>query len=160
MARPLRAAQGGLAYRVLNRANARLQIFDDEVDYAAFERVLEEVRERVDMRICSYCVMPDHWHLVLWPREDRDLSAFMRLLTMTHTLRWHARRHIAGTGHLYQGRFESFPVQGDGHFLAVCRYVERNALRANSVSTAEAWRWSSLYRRRSNEEGSAALLST
>ena len=91
--------------------------------------------------------MPNHWHLVLWSSEDGELSTFMRLLTLTHTQRWHAHHHTAGTGHVYQGRFKSFVVQSDEYFLTVCRYVERNALRANLVKRAEDWRWGSLWRR-------------
>ena len=146
MGRPPRAAQGGLIYHVLNRANARMQIFDDAEDYAAFERILEEAVERTPMRLLAYCLMPNHWHLVLWPEKDDQLSRFTGWLTLTHTQRWHAHRHSTGSGHVYQGRFKSFPVQDDEHFLTVCRYVERNALRANLVRRAEAWRWSSLYR--------------
>jgi putative transposase len=88
--------------------------------------------------------MPNHFHLVLWPRRDGDLSRFMQWLTMTHTQRWHAHRRDAGHGHLYQSRFKSFPIQTDGHFLSVCRYVERNALRARLVGRAEDWAWCSL----------------
>jgi REP-associated tyrosine transposase len=128
MSRPLRAAEGGLVYHALNRANARLAIFADAGDFGAFERVLAEAVVRYDMRLLAYCVMPNHFHLVLWPRADGELSGFMRWLTMTHAQRWHAHRHSAGSGHLYQGRFKSFPVQSDGHFLTLCRYVERNAL--------------------------------
>jgi len=95
--------------------------------------------------------MPNHWHLVLWPREDGELSEFLRWLTVTHTQRWHAHRHTAGTGPLYQGRFKSFPIQQDAHLLTVCRYVERNALRAGLVERAEAWPWSSLWRRQQVE---------
>jgi putative transposase len=71
----------------------------------------------------------------------------MRLLTVTHTQRWHAHRHSAGTGPLYQGRFKSFPIQRDEHLLAVLRYVERNPLRAGLVEAAQAWRWGSLCKR-------------
>ena len=126
MARPPRVAEGGLIYHALNRANARLRIFDEEADYAAFVKVLAEVVTRTGMRLLAYCVMPNHFHLVVWPVGDGDLSRFMRLLTLTHTQRWHAHRRSAGTGHLYQGRFKSFPIQGDEHFSTVCRYVERN----------------------------------
>jgi putative transposase len=91
--------------------------------------------------------MSNHWHFVLWPREDGELSEFMRLLTVTHTQRWHAHHHTAGTGPLYQGRFKSFPIQRDEHLLAVCRYVERNALRAGLVERAETWQWGSLWAR-------------
>jgi len=132
---------------VLNRAVRRACIFDDDGDFAAFQRVLAEAHERTAMRIVSYCLMPNHWHLVLWPRADGDLSEFMRWLTVTHTQRWHAHRHTSGTGPVYQGRFKSFPIQRDSHFLTVCRYVERNALRANLVARAEDWPWGSLHRR-------------
>ena len=79
--------------------------------------------------------MPNHWHFVLWPREDGELTHFMRRLTHTHTQRWHAHRHTTRTGHLYQGRFKSFPVEQDDHLLTVIRYVERNALRAETWSS-------------------------
>src|SRR5207244_11561664 len=110
-------------------------------------------------RLLSYCLMPNHWHLMLWPREDDELTAFVRWLTHTHTMRWHAHYHTAGTGHLYQGRFKSFPVQTDEHFLTVCRYVERNALRARLVPRAEDWRWSCLWRRKHGDDKALALLS-
>ena len=92
--------------------------------------------------------MPNHWHLVLRPRGDGDLSQFMRWLTVTHTQRWHAHHHTAGTGPVYQGRFKSFPVGRDEYFLTLCRYVERNALRANLVDRAEQWRWCSMWHRK------------
>jgi len=90
--------------------------------------------------------MPNHWHFVLWPENDDDLSNFTGWLTLTHTQRWHAHRGTTGWGHVYQGRFKSFPVQDDNHYYTLCRYVERNALRANLVERAEQWRWGSLYR--------------
>jgi putative transposase len=99
------------------------------------------------MRILAYCVMPDHWHLVLWPEADGTLRRFMTWLTLTHTQRWHASHASAGSGHLYRGRYKSCLVQADDHLLAVCRYVERNPRRARLVRRAEAWRWGSLWRR-------------
>ncbi len=137
-------APGGWVFHVLNRGNARMQIFDDTSDYRAFEQVLAETQERFRMRLLSYCLMPNHWHMVLWPRGDGDLGRFMQRLTTTHVRRWHLHRHTVGDGHLYQGIYKSFPIQQDEHFLTVCRYVERNALRANLVERAEDWRWSSL----------------
>ena len=103
--------------------------------------------------------MPNHFHLLLWPREDGDLSLFMRWLTVTHTQRWHAHHRTSGTGHLYQGRFKSFLVQSDEHFLAVCRYVERNALRAKLVERAEGWEWCSLGARRARADADRPALS-
>ncbi len=123
-----------------------MTIFEKPDDYDAFHCVVEEAVERTEMRLLAYCVMPNHWHLVVWPREDGQLSRFVGWLTLTHTQRWHAHRHSTGSGHVYQGRFKSFVVQDDGHFLTVCRYVERNALRGNLVGRAEAWRWGSLHR--------------
>jgi putative transposase len=97
------------------------------------------------MRVCCYCLMPNHFHLVLWPQHDGQLSRFMQWLTMTHAQRWHAHRHTQGHGHLYQSRFKSFPIEEDWHFLSVCRYVERNPLRAKLVEQAQTWRWNSLW---------------
>lgn len=146
-------------YHVLNRANAQTQIFAKAEDYEAFEHILAEAVRRVKMRLLAYCVMPNHWHLVLWPREDGDLSTFVGWLTLTHTQRWHAHRHSAGAGHLYQGRFKSFLVESDGHLWTVCRYVERNALRAGLCVRAEQWQWSSVWRRELGDAECRAVLS-
>jgi putative transposase len=158
MPRRPRIAVGGIPFHVLNRAVGRGWLFEKDVDFEAFVRVIEQVHRRLPVRILSYCLMSNHWHLVLWPREDGELSEFMRLLTVTHTQRWHAHHHTAGTGPLYQGRFKSFPIQRDEHLLAVCRYVERNPLRARLVERAEQWRWSSLGVRTSAAETPAWLM--
>ncbi len=144
MGRPRRVALGGWVYHVLNRANARLALFERPDDYAAFERILVQGIERYRPRLLAYCLMPNHWHLLLWPEQDDVLSQFVGWVTLTHTQRLHVHRGTVGGGHIYQGRFKSFPVQEDEHFYAVARYVERNALRAGLVSRAEEWRWSSL----------------
>jgi len=149
---------GRIAYHVMNRAVWGLQLFTDFGDYEAFERVLASARTRGGMRICAYAVMPNHFHLVLWPREDGDLSAFMQWLTMTHSHRWHAHRHNPGRGRIYQSRFKSFPTQDDRHFLRVCRYVERNPLRAGLVRRAEDWTWGSLACRAGRPDKAAELL--
>jgi putative transposase len=130
-------------------------IFRKPEDYAAFERVLEEAYARIPMRILSYVLMPTHFHLVLWPRRGQGeaLSTFMRWLQVTHTQRHHAHYHTSGTGHLYQGRFKSFPVQSDQHLRVLCRYVERNPVRAGLSGRAEEWTWSSLHRRVQGGEG-------
>ena len=147
MTRAARAAPPGYVYHVLNRAVARLPLFQKEGDYAAFERVMAEACDEHRTRLLAYCLMPNHWHFVIWPERVGELTAFMQWLTHTHTMRWHTHYQTLGSGHLYQGRFKSFPVAEDAHFLAVLRYVERNALRANLVDRAENWRWSSLWRR-------------
>ena len=81
------------------------------------------------------------------PRAAGDLGRYMHRVTTTHVRRWHQHRHSAGQGHLYQGSYKSFPIQDDRHFLTVCRYVERNARRADLVDRAEAWQWSSFWQR-------------
>ena len=146
MPRPLRTAPGGFVYHVLNRASGKRTIFHHDRDYLAFERVLAEAQERIPMRILAWCLMPNHWHLLLWPLQDGDLSSYMRLVTLTHTQRLHACRGSAGTGQVYQGRFKSFVVQNDPHLFAVLRYVEANALSGKLVQRAEDWRWGSLWR--------------
>ena len=126
----------------------------------AFEKILAEAAERTRIRIAAYCLMPNHWHLLMWPRQEGELSEVLRWLTVTHTQRWHAHHHTAGTGPVYQGRFKSFPVQTDEHFLTVARYVERNALRAKLVARAEDWQWASLWRREQGDGKVRAWLSS
>lgn len=144
MPRTARVAPGGFVFHVLNRGNERRPIFESDGDYLAFLRVLRETAEHVPVRILAWSLMPNHWHLLLWPREDGELGQFMQRLTTTHVRRWRLHRQSVGHGHLYQGTYKSFPVQDDDHFYAVCRYVERNALRARLVKRAQAWPWSSL----------------
>ena len=95
------------------------------------------------MQIYGYCVMGNHWHLLLHPRHDGDLSEFMRWVGVTHTMRYHFSHGTAGTGYIYQGRFKSFPIQRNGHFLNVLRYIEANPLRAKLVEDAGDYPWSS-----------------
>jgi putative transposase len=135
-----------MVFHVLNRGVGRRLLFEKEGDFLAFEGVMEETLRTRAMRVCAYCLMPNHWHLVLWPEKDGDLAAFMQQLTNMHVKRWQQVRGSVGQGHLYQGRYKSFPVQSDEYFYRVVRYVERNALRAKLVRRAEAWRWSSLGR--------------
>ena len=161
MARKPRFAPGGLAYHVMNRTWPGVDLFEDDADYQAFEKVLAQAVDRHrGIRLCAYCLMPNHFHLVVWPKTDGQLSGFMQWLSMTHAARWHAHRHTGGRGHLYQSRFRSFPIQQDDHFLGVCRYVERNALRANLVSKAQDWRWSSLSTRSDRRSTIGMLLSS
>jgi putative transposase len=159
MPRRPRICPGGLVYHVLNRAVARLPLFEKDGDYEAFRTVLALAQEEHPTRLLAYCLMPNHWHLVLWPRREGELTAFVRWLTHTHAMRWHAHSHTAGTGHLYQGRFKSFPVAADDHLYAVLRYVERNPLRAGLVAQAQRWPWSSLALRKHAPAEGPALLS-
>lgn len=159
MGRAPRPLAGNVIYHVINRANGRMTLFRKDADYQAFEQILAQAVERYSMRLFAYCIMPNHWHLILYPHEGKDLSNFMQWLTLTHTRRWHAHYHTNGYGHAYQGRFKSFPVEMDNYFMQLCRYVERNPLRAKLVSKAEDWQWSSLWRRVYGTSDQQALLS-
>ncbi len=142
MPRTARASVGGMCYHVLNRGNGQAEVFHKDSDYAAFVQLMADAQERLPMRILAYVLMPNHFHLVLWPRGAGDLSRWMQWLLTSHVRRYH--RHYHGSGHVWQGRFKAFPIQQDEHLLAVLRYVERNPLRAKLVRRAEAWAWSSL----------------
>ena len=122
-----------------------MEIYGKPADYLAFMRVMEEGRKRTGMRILAYCLMPNHWHMVLWPRKAEDLAAFVGWVSNTHVRRWREHRHKVGEGHLYQGRFKSFPAQAGKGLYEVLRYVEGNARRAKLVDRAQDWRYGSLY---------------
>jgi putative transposase len=142
MPRTSRASAAGYSYHVVNRGNARGQVFHKPEDYDAFISMMAEACVRIPMRILAYCLMPNHFHMALWPIEDGDLSRWMHWLLTKHVARY--LRHYHSSGHVWQGRFKSFPIEQDVHLLAVLRYIERNPLRAGLVERAEAWRWSSL----------------
>jgi putative transposase len=144
MPRHARHTPGGYVYHALNRAAARQKLFRKDADYKAFLRIVDEALERHPVRLLGYCVMPTHWHFVVWPAASGDLTSFLRWLTLTHSVRWHKHYHSTGSGHVYQSRFKAFAVAEDEHLLTVLRYVERNALRAGLVERAEDWPWSSL----------------
>jgi putative transposase len=144
MPRQKRIAKGNIVYHALNRANGRLRIFKKHGDFEAFEAILAEGLAHFDMRLCGYCIMGTHWHLVLWPRHDGDLSHFMKWVTVTHSHRWHAAHKTVGIGHLYQGRYKSFPVQEGLYYQTLMRYVESNPLRAGRVPRSADWPWGSL----------------
>ena len=159
MPRQSRNAPGGLVYHVLNRAMGRIKLFRHEGDFAAFERVIQEACQRHPLRILDYCIMPNHWHFVVWPKTDVQVTAFFRWLAHTHAMRWRVAHHTVGYGPLYQGRFKCFPVQDDGHLLTLCRYVQRNPLAAKLVRRAEDWRWGSLWVRLYGDAAQQAVLS-
>ncbi len=142
MPRAARASVGDQCYHVLNRGNSARRVFFKEGDYQAFLKALAHACIEVPMRVLAWCLMPNHFHLVLWPHAENDLSRWMHWLLNTHVRRYH--RHYHSSGHLWQGRFKAFAIAHDEHLLTVLRYVERNALRAGLVERAEQWPWSSL----------------
>ena len=159
MPRGPRYAPGDMIFHVLNRANKRAPIFENDQDFQSFVAVVRESLLLIPMRILGYCLLPNHWHFVLWPEHDNELSEFMHHVTTTHVRRWHRYRGSDGEGHVYQGPFKSFPVEGDEYFYNVCRYVERNAVRANLVDCAGNWKWGSVWARQHQRNPSSLPLS-
>jgi len=137
----------GYIYHALNRGAERQQIFFSEADYRDFEQLIEQAYVRAPLPILTYQLMPNHWHFVVRPTCKEQLSEFFQYLAGTHAKRFRAVRRTRGEGHVYQDRFKTFPVESDGHLLVLCRYVERNALRAGLVDHAQDWRWGGLWRR-------------
>lgn len=146
MGRANRVDEARGIYHILNRANRREIMFHKEEDYQAFEAVLDKALERCELLLYSYSVMPNHWHMVVSPQVDGEMGRFSQWLTLTHTQRYHAHYGTTGEGHLYQGRYKSFPVQDDDHFLTVSRYVERNPYAAGLCGRPDEWKHSSLWR--------------
>ena len=135
-------------------------IFHKDDDYDAFERILVDALDRSPkLELFSYCLMPNHWHLVVRPTKHGEMSRFAQWLSLTHTQRYNAHYDTTGQGHLYQGRYKSFPVQDDEHFLSVCRYVERNAFTAELCESPDDWKYGSLYRWRHGTPKEKSLLS-
>ena len=159
MPRKKRVDEAGGIYHALNRGKARQLLFHKPQDYQAFLRTLGDGLAKYPVQLISFCLMPNHWHLVVRPEQDGMMGRMLRWVTATHTQRFHAHYQTAGSGHLYQSRFKSFPIQDDTHFLTVCRYVERNALRAGLVKKAEAWEYGSLWRWLQRTEPQPRLLS-
>lgn len=138
---------GEFIYHALNRGATRMRLFDTARDYIAVQELLFEVRAAVGVRLLAFCIMPNHWHLILWPRNSTEMSQFLHSFTGTHAQRWRAAHSSTGCGAVYQGRYKAFPIQTGTYFLNACRYVERNPLRARLVHRAEDWRWSSCWLR-------------
>ena len=137
----------GFVFHVINRGARRGGLFDDSHDYERFVVILRQALDEHPIRLLSFCAMPNHFHLLVWPETDTQLPRFMQWLTGTHSIRWRIASDTIGEGAVYQGRYKAIPVQTERHFLAVARYVERNPLRAHLVARAEDWQWSSLWHR-------------
>jgi putative transposase len=142
----------------MNRTAGRVVMLREEGDFAALERVLVLAHEREPLPILAYCLMGNHWHFVVRPTTEGQMSRFFRWLTLTHAVRWRVAHRSVGYGHLYRGRFKAFPIQSGGKLLAVLRYVERNALAADLVQRAQDWRWGSLWVREHFREAAAKAL--
>jgi REP-associated tyrosine transposase len=144
MARIPRCCPAGTIQHVLSRGNDRKKIFLKREDYWAFLRLMAEAQLRIPLLILAYCLMPNHFHIVVLAHSDVAVSEYMHWLLTTHVRRYHHHYGTTGTGHIYQSRFRNFFVQPGVHLINVLRYVEANAVRASLVRRAEDWTWSSL----------------
>ena len=139
------AGSGGFVFHVMNRSAKQLTLFDGPDDYRLFLRVLTEAQDVCPIRLLEYCVMPNHWHLLVWPDRDDQLSRYMRWITGVHGQRWRRARDLVGRGAVYQGRFRWVAVQDGQHYGIARRYIRQNPVRAHLVERPEHWRWSSAY---------------
>jgi putative transposase len=143
MPRTARAAVGGVVYHVFNRGNNGMALFREPEDYLAFLQLLRDGKEKARIELFGFCLMPNHWHMVLRPARGRDLSSYLSWVSNTHVKRYRAR-YRRTSGHLYEGRYKSFPVEVAPWSLALLQFVESNPLRAKLVPRARDWPWSSL----------------
>ena len=147
MPRIARGLADGEIYHVINRGNGRQQIFHKPEDYRAFTGLLGEAKDKHPVKLYAYCLMPNHFHLLMSPDTGENLSRFMQWLMTSHVRRYH--HHYNTSGHIWQGRYKSFIVQKDNHLMAVTRYIEANPVRAGLTATAQDWQWSSHRERQS-----------
>ncbi len=144
MPRLRRVFPDGIPQHVVNRGNRRATVFTDFADYLGFLAALADAGERTTVRLVAFCLMPNHWHLVLWPVKGREISAYMQVAMNAHIRDLQRRHGTSGTGHIYQGRYKPSSIVTERQFVNVCRYVEANPVSAGLVARAEHWKWSSL----------------
>lgn len=142
----------GACYHLINRGNNKALVFREPADFRAFIALIDRAQERLLLKLLAYCLMPNHFHLVVSPDGPKDISRWMHWLTTTHSHRHHLRYGTSGS--IWQGRFRAFQIKNDCHLLTVVRYVERNALRAGLVAKAEHWPWGSLAVRNAGDSAS------
>jgi len=160
MPRLPRKTPGGLIYHVTNRAADGGKLFARKTDYPIFHQALADaLQQHPAVRLLGYCALPNHWHLILLPRKDDELGAFMQRLTLTHVRRMRVQRKSVGSGSLYESRFRSFPVQADAHLQSLLRYVEHRPVQARLTRRAQDWQWSSLALRCSRSAADKEMLS-
>lgn len=140
MARALRIQFPGAIYHVTSRGDRRKAIFVDDADRRRFLELLADAMDRFDGAVMAYCLMGNHYHLVLQTRLA-NLSRLMRHVNAVYSQAFNRRHGVVG--HMFQGRFKAILVDRDAYLLALCRYVELNPVRAGLVEAAACWEWSS-----------------
>ena len=145
MPRIPRGETAGGIYHIINRGNMRMQVFDDREDYEYFLELLEKASKREKVEIHAYCLMPNHFHLLLVPKESNSLSRLMQWVMTSHVRYYHKKNKTSG--HIWQGRYKSFMVEKESYYLTLIQYIEANALRAKLVRQAQDWNYGSLMER-------------
>lgn len=140
MPKPRRSSSTGW-YHAIGRGNNRQPIFLCDADFLRFLDILEEYRRQHPLRIGHYCLMPNHVHLLLFAELRETLSGYLQRVNLSYS--WWYRRHYNFCGHLWQGRFKSFPIERDEYLLECSRYIERNPVNAGMVADPKEYRWSS-----------------
>src|SRR5262245_56726867 len=146
MTRRLLVGDTGAVFHAMNRARKGTVLFDTPKAYRAFVELMAEAADRSPVPMLAYCLMPNHWHFIFWPRSERDITPQVGWLTMTHAKRFRAFTGTTGSGPVYRGPFKVTAVRATIGLYRVIRYVERNPVRAGLVARAEDWPWSSTRR--------------
>ena len=148
MPRIARGETAGGIYHIINRGNFRMQVFDDTEDYTYFLELLKTGMKKEDVELHAYCLMPNHFHLLLVPQREGSLSRLMQWVMTSHVRYYHKKNKTSG--HVWQGRYKSFIVEQESYYVTLIRYIEANALRAKLIDRAETWEYGSLHDRISN----------
>jgi len=156
MVRPLRLEYPGALYHVTSRGNARADIVLDDADREKFVRLLEDEVRQQGWRCYAWCLMDNHYHLLI-ETPEANLSRGMQRFNGRYTQAFNRRHHRVG--HLFQGRYKAILVEKDAYLLELCRYIVLNPVRAGMVGAADAWRWSSHRELLSGREEGAWLAS-
>ncbi|MDA3945833.1 MAG: transposase [Helicobacteraceae bacterium] len=127
MPRIARGETAGGIYHIINRGNTKMQVFHDQDDYEYFLGLLKKGLKREQVELHGYCLMPNHFHLLLVPKYEGSLSKMMQWVMTSHVRHYHKKNKTSG--HIWQGRYKSFIVEEESYYLSVIRYIEANALR-------------------------------
>ncbi|PHR53871.1 MAG: transposase [Arcobacter sp.] len=150
MPRVARALADDQIYHIINRGNRREKIFHDEYDFTKILELFSKAKDRFRIKIYAYCLMDNHYHLVLYTEYGKSLSECMQWIGTSY-VRYYNKRYKT-SGHLWQGRYKSFIVQKESYFISLIKYVEANPLRANIVKDASEYKYSSLIQRDRKEQ--------
>jgi putative transposase len=153
MPRAIRYSPGDSVHHVINRGNDRRCLFASPSDFAEFLDLIVWAKGCCPIRILAYCLMPNHWHMVLWPEEPKAMPSFLHRLCTTHSIRWRKSTGTVGEGHVYQHRYHAFLIESEAYYFRALTYVEANPVRAGLVSSAAEWSWSSLAERLGADRG-------